>query len=280
MARFATTISIGVVLSTLAVSAADAYAQRAPDLATLDRGDGITKIGADLALSLIDGPYSAGLRFEPYGQYVTRFGLGIYGAFPITRSFGGSDAPGSPDTTFAIGDLDLGALYVIENSPDISWVFRGGIGFPIASDSADGALTNALSTLPRLTDIALTVPDAFYVRLSVSPLIHIRRFYLRADLGIDIGSDDADRANELIRFNAGGGFDFGLIALGVELVNLWTLDDFGADEKFLHTLTGTVRFMGEKLQPFVAVGAPLDSSRRDAVSFYVAAGIQFVPEQD
>ena len=276
MVRAAITTS---VVFALVATAGVAHAQRAPDLATLDRGDGITKIGADLALSLIDGPYSAGLRFEPYGQYITQLGLGIYGAFPITRSFGGSDAPMQPHDTFAIGDLDLGALYVIENSPDISWVFRGGVGFPIASDSGSAVVTNRLSTMPRLTDIALTVPDAFYVRLSVSPLIHIRRMYLRADLGIDIGSDDADLANELVRFNVGGGFDFGLIALGVELVNLYTLDDFGGNEKFFHTLTGTVRFMGERLQPFVAVGTPLDSTLRGNVGFYIAAGIQFVPEQ-
>lgn len=251
------------------------WAQRAPDLATLDRGDGISKIGLDVGLSFTDGAYGAALRLEPYGQYVTRMGLGIYGALPITRSFGGDDGP--PDEAFGLGSFDLGLLYVVEPTPELSWVFRGGVGLPLASDSVDGATTNFYGVFPRLTDLGLTVPDAFYGRFSVSPLLHLRRVYLRVDLGLDAGSDDADLAHELVRFNVGGGIDLGAVAVGAELVNLYTFDDFGAGEQFLHTGALTLRVMGKSLQPQFAVGIPLDDSTRDVVSVFLTAGIQYVP---
>jgi hypothetical protein len=260
----------------LAIAGGTAHAQRAPDLATLDRGDGISKIGIDFGLSLTDGAYDAALRLEPYGQYVTRIGLGVYGAIPISRSFGGPGAP--PDTAFAVGSFDLGLLYVVEPNPELSWVFRAGVGLPLASDSLEGTVTNFYATFPRLTDVALTVPDAFYGRVSVSPLIHLKRVYFRADLGFDAGSDDDDIANELVRFNAGGGIDLGVIALGAELVNLYTLDDFGGGEQFFHTAAATIRIMGESLQPQFAIGMPLDESTREVIGVFVAAGIQYVPK--
>lgn len=75
------------VLFALVFATRTAAAQRAPDMATLDRGDGITKVGLDLGYSSLDTHYSGALRFELYGQYVLPSGLGFYGALPMrTRS--------------------------------------------------------------------------------------------------------------------------------------------------------------------------------------------------
>lgn len=265
------------VLSILLAISTAAHAQRAPDMSTLDRGDGISKLGLDLAFSSIDHPfYSAALRFEIHGQYVTDSGLGFYGALPISRSFGADDEPAnSPDNATALGNLDAGLLFVIESSPTISWVFRGGVAFPTAADDVDGATTNAFATYPRLTDVALTVPDAWYVRLGVSPLLHVNRFFLQADVGFDIGLDDEDDlADELFRLNVGAGYDFGAAALSLELVNVYTLDEFDDDDEFISTLAVTVRFMGEQLQPFLTVGTPVDDVR-ESVPFFVAGGLKF-----
>lgn len=35
--------------------------------------------------------------------------------------------------------------------------------------------------------------------------------------------------------------------------------------------------MGERFQPYLAVGSPLDDSGRSAVNLYIAGGLQFVP---
>src|SRR5687767_4973336 len=103
-----------VVVIAMAI-AGTAHAQRAPDMATLDRGDGISKLGLDLGFTSLDTPsLDAALRIEIAGQYVTYSGFGIYGAFPIAKSFGDDDAPDPlPHPTTAIGNLELGGLYVI-----------------------------------------------------------------------------------------------------------------------------------------------------------------------
>ncbi|MBA3499068.1 MAG: hypothetical protein H0T65_01760 [Deltaproteobacteria bacterium] len=265
-----------IVVSIVLMLASAANAQRAPDMATLDRGDGISKFGIDGAISSIDSPfYDAALRFELYGQYVTDSGFGFYGAFPLAHSFGEEDDPDLlPDPTTSIGNLELGGLFVITNNPRLSWVFRLGVALPTASDDRDGAATNFYATFPRLTDLALAVPNAWYGRISVSPLIHVDNVFLRVDLGFDIGFDDDDAADELLRFNLGGGIDLGVVALSLELANLYDLDDFDDNNDWVHTLAFTVRFMGERLQPFLSLGAPIDDAR-DAIPFFFAAGIQY-----
>jgi hypothetical protein len=265
-------LSLSLVLLAFA---SPAQAQRAPDMATLDRGDGITKFGVDLGLTVLDGAvYDGALRLEPYGQYVLDSGFGFYGALPVTVSFGDEDDPvfGDQDDA-ALGNLDLGLLYVLDR-PTVSWVFRGGVAVPTAADDLDGSLTNLAGVWPRFTDAALATPDATYIRLAVSPLVHTRKLFLRGDLGFDIGigSNDTD-PDELLRLNIGGGVDLGVVALSLELVTMVTLDD-GDDEDFFHTFAFCARFMTKSLEPFLALGLPLDASTRDNVDLFVSGGIQ------
>ena len=251
-----------------------ALAQRAPDMATLDRGDGITKLGLDLGYSsLTPPPYDAALRFELYGQFVTHSGIGIYGAVPLSRSFGGEGTPRPPEAENAtsLGNIDLGGLFVISGE-SLSWVFRLGVAPPTATSGVDETLTRYYATTPRLTDIALASND-WYVRLSVSPLIHVDRVFFRADLGFDINAGSEDY--HYLRLNVGGGIDIGVVALSLELVNMASFGDFTGQEDFFHSLAFTVRFMGEQFQPFLSIGLPIDRYRRDAVDVFVAGGLQF-----
>ena len=263
--------TLGITVAMLVALAATAHAQRSPDMATLDRGDGITKVGIDLGLTVLEHPpYDMALRFEPYGQYVTASGFGFYGALPISMSFGGDDNPPPlPQNATALGNLDLGLLYVMATDPSWSLVFRGGLALPTASDGLDESATNAYAVFPRMTDVALTNANAWYVRLGFSPLVHANKLFLRADLGFDLGIDDDD-ADELIRLNAGGGVDLDVVAISLELVNIANLD---ADD-WSHSVAVTLRFMGKSLQPFIAAGTPLDDGLRDAVDVFVSGGLQ------
>jgi len=263
----------GLITFILLFGSATAYAQRAPDLATLDRGDGITKLGLDLGFSsLSKPPYSAALRFELWGQYVTDSGIGFYGALPLSRSFGSDGPPLQPDNATSLSNLDLGGLFV-RSGESMSWVFRGGVALPTATGGADEAATRYYATAPRLTDIVLASND-WYVRLAVSPLIHINRMFLRADLGFDIDVDGNEY--HYLRFNVGGGIDLKTVALSLELVNTATFgapNTFVRDEDFFHALAFTVRFMGERFQPFLSVGLPIDEYRRDSVRFFLSGGL-------
>lgn len=263
----------------LAALSSVAHAQRSPDTATLDRGDGVTRFGLDFGLTVLDqppSPYDAVLRIEPYGQWVSNSGFGIYGAFPIAKSFGDDDLEPDPDPALAIGNLDLGMLFV-QSGDTSSWVFRAGVALPTAGDGPDSVPTNRLGAYPRLTDVALAVPDATYIRLGISPLIHTSKLFLRFDLGFDLGIDMEDGGGDpanLLRLNVGGGIDVGAVALGLELVNIARFDDLDDDDDFVHSLAFTIRFMGEALQPVLAVGIPLDESLRNEATFFASLGIQ------
>jgi len=261
-----------LILLLLLVGTSTAYAQRAPDLATLDRGDGITKLGLDLGFSSLDKPpYSAALRFELWGQYLTHSGLGFYGALPISRSFGGEGgAPPNAENATSLSDLDVGLLYVISGH-SLSWVFRGGVALPTATNGYDPGATRYFATGPRLTDLAL-VSDQWYVRLAISPLIHADRLFLRADIGFDINADSD--SYHFLRLNIGGGIDLGVVALSLESVNTAAFGDFVGEEDFFHGLALTTRFMGKQLQPFLSIGLPLDDYRRDVIKFWIAGGLQ------
>jgi hypothetical protein len=261
-----------LLIVVLLLGSSIAYAQRAPDMATLDRGDGITKLGLDLGFSSLEKPpYSAALRFELYGQYVSDSGIGFYGALPLSRSFGGDGPPDGAENATSLSNLDLGLLYVLSGE-SLSWVFRGGVALPTSTDGIDEGLTRYYASTPRLTDLALASSD-WYVRLSVSPLIHIDRLFLRADIGFDL---DASSDNyHFLRLNVGGGVDLGAVALSLELVNSATFGDFVGEEDFFHAFALTLRFMGEKFQPFLSFGLPIDDYRRDRVHFFIAGGLQF-----
>jgi hypothetical protein len=255
-----------------------ARAQRAPDMATLDRGDGISKLGIDVGMSFIDDPYSLALRLELHGQYVSRSGLGIYGSLPLTSSFG---APGEdqdpvppdlvPNDATALANAEIGGLYVATKSRRLSFVFRAGVSLPTATDGRDEQATLFAGAFPRLADFVNTSGD-WYVRIGFSPLIYADRLFLRFDLGLDIALDEAHP--HVLRLNLGGGVDLGVVALSLELVN--NIAFFDGDEDYVDTLALTLRFMGERLQPYLAVGAPLDDSR-ETVQLFIAGGIQFVP---
>jgi hypothetical protein len=62
----------------------------------------------------------------------------------------------------------------------------------------------------------------------------------------------------------------------VEVVNLYDLDAEFAP-RFSNTVAGSMRIMGDSLQPVIAVGTPPDPDERAAVQVFVSAGLQYVP---
>lgn len=274
--RVAVLLAAGLVAAT----GSPALAQRMPDSSTMDRGDGFTKIGLDLGFVSLDSPpYDAALRLEPYGQLVTSSGLGGYFALPLARSFGSGEDP-EREGQAALGDLDIGGLYVISGF-DVSFVFRLGLVVPTASEDVGDFATNLFAAQSRITDIAMVNPDAWYARLAFSPLIHVSNFFVRFDLGVDIPfAEDNYRADPILRLNLGGGVDLGVVALMLELATIGDIDDDDddelGDEDLYHTGALTVRFMGEALQPFLSIGMPIDDAVRDQVDFFIGAGIQAV----
>ncbi len=272
-----TRIAIAVTLA-IGATGGSAYAQRAPDMATLDRGDGISKIALDAGLTFVKEPYDLALRLELYGQYITRSGLGIYGSLPLSASFGApsdDEDPVPPDDipndAASLSNAELGGLYVVTKSRMLSFVFRLGLSLPTATDGRDEYATRLASVMPRSTDF-VNITGNWYARLGFSPLIYADKLFLRFDVGLDIAFEETDP--HVLRFNLGGGVDLGAVALSLELAN--SVSFFNGNEDFRDVLAFTMRFMGERFEPYLALGAPLDSSR-DTFRLFIAGGLQFVP---
>jgi len=268
----------------LAAFAAPAAAQREPDFATLDRGDGISHLGLDLAWIKLDPPpYDSVLHLELHGQYVLQSGLGFYAALPINRSFGDGPDEEESDGEAAVADLDVGGLYVI-SGPELSWVFRLGLVAPIGGDDLGEFATNIRGANFRLTDVALAYPNDWWLRVAFSPLFHAHSVFLRIDLGVDVpfaeNDEDIYRTDPIGRLNLAGGVDLGSAALMLELTNIAEFDDDDGDppedEDVFTNVAVTARFMGEVLQPFISVGTPIDKAVRDQVDVFIAGGIQGV----
>lgn len=273
-----------VILAVLTALAAPAAAQRSPDFATLDRGDGISHIGLDLAWIKLDPPpYDSVLHLELHGQLVLQSGLGFYATVPLNKSFGDGPDEEESDGEAALADIDLGGLYVI-SGPELSWVFRLGLVLPTAGEDIGEFATNFRGANYRLTDVALVDPNDWWLRLAFSPLFHAHSLFLRIDVGVDVpiaeDDEDAFRYDPIGRLNLAGGIDFGAAALMLEMANIADIDDDDddpvGDEDVFSTLAVTARFMGETLQPFITVGTPIDKAVRDQVDFFIAGGIQGV----
>lgn len=273
-----------VILVMLGGLAAPAAAQREPDFSTLDRGDGISHVGLDLAWVKLDPPpLDSVLHIEMFGQFVSQSGLGLYAAFPLAKSFGDGPEEMELDGEASIGDLDVGGLYVI-SGPELSWVFRLGLVVPTASEDGGDYVTNFYGQQFRLTDIAMVDPNDFYARLAVSPLFHAHSVFLRIDLGVDVpfaeDDDDAYRGDPIGRLNLGGGLDLGQLALMAELATVVEFDDDEVDpdndRDVFTTAAFTARFMGGQLQPYLTLGIPVQEYIRDTVKLFVAFGIQGV----
>lgn len=249
-----------------------------PTFATLDRQDGESKVGGAIGWTFFDdnafGPDEdvSAARFDIYGHFVAPSGLGGYGQIAFSRTF--SDA----NDESGIGNVEGGMLYVIRTGMhDI--VLRGGITLPTADDD-EGAFANVFATWPRLTDLAMAVPETFWLRLSASPILRAGQFVFRIDGGIDFAvSSDGEEPDPLGRLNIGGGIDTGSVAILGELVTLTSLGDddddlTGGDEDFLHTAAISGRFRLGALEPGVALGFPLDEDVREGIEFFLIASLQ------
>ena len=124
--KWRTMCSLLAAVTSLGTGAGPAAAQRsvrdAPTFATLDRQDGTSLIGGQLAFTFLDdaafgapdGPGATGLRFDLYGQYVGRNRLGVYGILPLSRllieDFDDEGAIGSDAQLCAVRVADADAL--------------------------------------------------------------------------------------------------------------------------------------------------------------------------
>jgi hypothetical protein len=241
-----------------------------PALATTDRTTDHSSFHGSLALSFFedDGPDLAA-RVDLGGQYLTLQGIGGYATIPV------SYLSGNDESETAIGNIELGGLYVAKGGPNTSFVVRGGLMLPTAPDDLEGLLTNVANLVPRFTDFMGVAPEVTALRLSVSPLHRSGIFFARADAGIDIAIDEADGSDTdpFIRLNLAAGVETSGVVFAGELVTIGTTGEVDENEdRFFHTLAVSGGLSQGKVRPFGALIVPLDDFLD--VSVAIMAGVE------
>jgi hypothetical protein len=254
-----------------------------PRFATIDRADGTSRLGIDAAVTLYEDSFNpvtgdelslTALRLELHGSMFAASGWGGYGAMPFSMLFAdGAMDLGIDDQEAAIGNVELGGARVLALAAS-RVVVRAGVVLPTADDSFGGTISNAASIYPRLTDGALVVPDATWGRVAASWLGRSGQILYQVDGGIDVpfeGGPDAP----LARVNGGLGLDFGGVAALAELVTLIATEDEEDDdeERMVHTLGLTARYVGGVVHPSVSVVVPV-ASGPNAVDLAIVLAVQ------
>ena len=257
---------------------------------SLDRADGGTDAGADLAFVLTDDDSVGGFatRLDLHGEYLHPSGFGGYAALGVSRTFLSADDPGASNFVDAINDetaltnLELGGQYRRALGAGFDLIAHAGIALPTASNDA-GFFANGATQLYRITDLVLAYPETTTLRVGVSPVLHSGAMFARADLGVDIVLDHPDMLaglpaadpDPLVHANLAVGARTGKLSGGLELATIGTTGDAdGLGDRFIHTLALGARYDLGRFAPAIAVTTPLDASDRGdafAVSGSVSA---------
>src|SRR5262249_10266470 len=200
-----------------------------PGFVTIDRFDASTRAGVEasyLFFHVLEPPpgfadHFTSLRFDLYGHGVDpETGLGAYVQMPASHTahkFGAED-------TWALGDLDIGALYVVRGDlPALAIVVHAGLSLPTGARATDRFESNVYAGLARMNDFVLEIPRGVTIRIGASPLARFGPWFARgdADLDIKLSQDRGDLADNVLRLNLAAGVDVGLVAVSLESSNVF-----------------------------------------------------------
>jgi hypothetical protein len=257
MRTLRTALTLGL-LSIAAPAAADDSASPGtpfPTTATLDRQTDHTSFNTAIGMSFYgDGGPDLGIRWDLYGQYVAPQGFGGYLTLPV------SYVSGDDESETAIGNLELGGVYVAPAGAATDVVVRGGLVIDTSGD--EDAFINLFTLIPRMTDLPSVTTEMTWLRLSASPLHRAGKVFVRADLGLDIAIDEPDGSDvdPFFHINLAAGIDAGPVTVAGEIVTVGTTGDVDEDEdRFLHTLAVSVSGAAGGVRPYGALILPVEN---------------------
>lgn len=253
-----------VILALLAL-AHPAAADRPPptsDFTSLDRTDGASRAGAEITHMNLEGGGGELFRLEAYGQYVDpRYGVGAYASLPAAFATGIK----GDETSFELASIELGGIYAVGfGRPGSGIVVRAGIALPTAPNEADYA---SYATLGRAEVAGNAFSRGVLGRLGVSPIVRAGNVFARADLGVDVHSDE-DLV--FVRYGGGIGVQTGPLAISAEVAGSAYVS--GADIEPYTAGTLAFRYTESRVHPYLAIGTPLASEDRGLFSTFVTLG--------
>jgi hypothetical protein len=279
------------IVAVVAFAAAKASAEPAPDPAqspgfvTIDRFDASVRAGVEASYVFLNSPTPPvgtvnetlrSYRFDFYAQRVDpETNLGAYSQLPASRLVG------ELGTTWSLGDLGVGGLYIARPATMLAVVVHAGATLPTSSSGYNKTLSNEVAGFARLTDFVLEIPKGISVRAGASGLVRRDRWFLRVDLGLDVNLSDKQpqpplvQADAVLRLNLGLGVDFGIAALSLEVANIYISSPDRAREttsRLIQSAAVAVRFAAGPVRPYAALITQSDDLRF-GIAGSVTAGV-------
>lgn len=229
---------------------------------TLDRADGVSRAGVETSFVFLDdygdGVKRSAQRYDVHAQSVNaQLGIGAYATIPINVfRYQGYSAEG------ALGNIELGALYVRPLQPGLTLIAHVGGVLPSSdnpNDNGDGRGTpNALGQPSRLTDALLGQTRVVAIRAAGALRYRRDQLVARVDLGLDqsIAQFDSLNSSTDVRVAVAAGWDFGVAMPAIELT---TLLNAPHSTRAAYAAAVSLRARAARLQPFAALVIPLDN---------------------
>lgn len=253
-----------------------------PTFAVMDDTADGTELEADLALIDDRSDFGSGydsklvLRGRLHAQYVSSMGAGAYASIDTMRGLAGEDSE-TGEAFSALGNAQLGALYQVALG-DVALAARAGVILPTADDRGYDMVEHAFFTLvSRPSDLALSAPDATWLRLGVSPTYRRGPLVARVDLGADVAVRKAEETGEtaLAHVNVGVAYAWPRVTASAEVLTLFEVAPHAEPDPFAypnHLLDGNVvhlaalsaRYHAERASPYLAMSMPLDDGLRSS----------------
>ncbi len=240
-----TGLAVGIASLLPALAAADERGT----FVTLDRVGTSSDVGLEVSAFFYNsGGPDFGLRENLHARYVDPSGFGVFGQFSVGHIFGGGDSE------TATSSPEVGGLYAVKlDGADV--ILRFGVGIPTAPNTLNGVVTNAVTVLARLQDVAFIAPDTLWLRPGASVRAGSRQVFAQLDAGVDIPIKTGDSGSKkvLLHGNIGVGTTQGPVALTAEFAT-YGVDNDGLE--FLHDLGASIRYADSNVHPFVSYVLP------------------------
>jgi hypothetical protein len=270
-------IALGLVLigsSTALAQDAAPDASHSPGFVTIERFDSVSRAGLDVSYVNVNTSQDVTLLASNlHGQYITPSGAGGYLQLPVSYATG--SGIGTTDSVTALGDLELGGIYVTPIGRH-KLALHAGLTLPTASDDLDKYATSIIGLIgSRLTDFYDALPKGTSIRLGASPLIRSGQLFARIDFGIDANLDNSGSSSfdSFLHFNGGLGFDLGTAAIMGEITNLYSTSNNGG---WLNTVALSARFKAGDISPYAALIIPLDDDTQQFVDLSFTGGLELM----
>ena len=206
-----------------------------------------------------------------HGQYISPSGLGGYAAFPfVYASIDGESESG-------IGNLELGGLYALRQSPDTDILLRGGISLDTA-DEEDIFIIVAGQLSPKLNDVYSSGLATTWGRAQAQVRHASGTLRIGGMVGFDVPIDglaaESDGFDGAINVAASIGVQGPSVGFGIGFAMIKALTDGDDDDTTFSSINATIDFpVGPKMRFFGTFGYP-EPDENEFEVFAVGGGIR------